>query len=365
MIVFYSILLIYSLLILSFRFGFGKVKTSKAVLEKPSTCFSILIPFRNEEKALPQLLKSLNTINYPSDLYEIIFINDASEDNSVSVIKNSIKNNNYQLINNIRTSNSPKKDALTHAIKQSKYPWIITTDADCVLPKNWLNSFASFIQENEVKFIAAPVAMQLEKGIWTHFQTHDFLALQGITIGAFGLRSPFLCNGANLCYKKTAFNAVNGFEGNTNLASGDDVFLLEKMNKKFPKQTAYLKDEQAIVTTFPVATFQDLKQQRIRWASKANAYKNSLAIFSGFTMLAMSLSLVYSVLSFNLELFTLLFISKFLIDLVLIYPTDMFFKQENSLKTLIWSSFVYPFFTLYIGFLSLFKNYQWKGRKLQ
>jgi cellulose synthase/poly-beta-1,6-N-acetylglucosamine synthase-like glycosyltransferase len=350
---------------LSFRFGFKNVKTSAPDLEKPKTRFSILIPFRNEEKALPRLLKSLNTINYPSDLYEIIFINDASEDNSVSIIRNSIKNNNYQLLNNSRTSNSPKKDALTQAIKQSKNPWIVTTDADCVLPKNWLNSFASFIQKNEIKFIAAPVAMQLEKGFWKHFQTHDFLALQSITIGAFGLKNSFLCNGANLCYEKTAFNTVNGFEGNTNLASGDDVFLLEKINKKFPKQTAYLKDEQAIVITFPVATFQDLKQQRIRWASKSSAYKNTLAIFSGFTMLAMSLLLVYSLLSFKFELFTLLFISKFLVDLVLIYPTDMLFKQENSLKLFFWSSLVYPFFTLYIGFLSLFKNYQWKGRKLQ
>jgi len=365
MIVFYSILLIYILLILSFRFGFEQVKISKNALEKPRTRFTILIPFRNEATALSKLVNSLNTINYPSDLFEIIFINDASEDHSVRIIENSIRNNNYSIINNIRTSNSPKKDALTLAIKQSKNPWIVTTDADCVLPNNWLASFDSFIQKNEVKFIAAPVAMHLEKGFWQQFQTHDFLALQGVTIGAFGLGNPFLCNGANLCYEKKAFNAVDGFAGNTNLASGDDVFLLEKINKQFPKQTAYLKDKEAIVTTFPVTTFQDLKQQRIRWASKSSAYKNSLAIFSGFVMLAMSLLLVYSLLSFRFELFALLFISKFVVDLILIYPTALFFKQEKAFKTFIWSSFVYPFFTLYIGFLSLFKNYQWKGRKLQ
>ena len=355
----------YVILIIAFWLGFNNVNETLVKTAKTQVKFSILIPFRNEAKMLPLLLKSINALTYDKTLFEVLFIDDASKDNSVVLIKKLLdKTINYKILSNQRTSNSPKKDALTLAINQAKNSWIITTDADCILPKKWLNSFAYFIATNDSKFIAAPVQMQLENGFWKQFQTHDFLALQGVTIGAFGLQKPFMCNGANLCYQKEAFFTVNGFEGNTNLASGDDVFLLEKMQATFPKKVHYLKAKDAIVKTFPVATLQELKQQRVRWASKSSAYKNTLAIIAGLIMLAMTLNLILSLFLLQFKLFLILFLVKFSIDLVLLYPTAKFFSQTSSLKTFVFSSFVYPFFTVYISILALFKQYQWKGRKL-
>jgi hypothetical protein len=54
------------------------------------------------------------------------------------------------------------------------------------------------------------------------------LSLQGATIGSFGIGKGFMCNGANLAYKKSLFQELNGFQGNDTIASGDDVFLLQK-----------------------------------------------------------------------------------------------------------------------------------------
>ena len=53
-------------------FGFDKVKTFVRTDEKPKTTFSIIVPFRNEEKNLPKLLKSISNLNYPKELFEII-----------------------------------------------------------------------------------------------------------------------------------------------------------------------------------------------------------------------------------------------------------------------------------------------------
>lgn len=365
MILLFIITASYIALIIAFYIGFNAVAKTATKAIKQQAQFSVLIPFRNEAQMLPLLLKSINALTYDKALFEIIFIDDASDDNSVTLIHNLLnKTIDYTIITNQRTSNSPKKDALTLAINQAKNSWIITTDADCVLPKKWLNSFAHFIAQTDSKFIAAPVVMHLEKGFWKQFQTHDFLALQGVTIGAFGLQKPFLCNGANLCYQKNAFFELNGFVGNSNLASGDDVFLLEKMHGTFPEKVHYLKSKDAIVKTFPVATFQELTQQRVRWASKSSAYKNPLAILAGILMLAMTLSLILSLALLQFKLFLILFLAKFSIDLILLYPTAKFFSQTTSLKTVVFSSFVYPFFTVYISFLALFKKYQWKGRKL-
>ena len=62
---------------------------------------------------------------------------------------------NITIIKNIRKSNSPKKDAIETAIEIAKNDWIITTDADCLVQKNWLNSIDNYIQNTNIKMIAS------------------------------------------------------------------------------------------------------------------------------------------------------------------------------------------------------------------
>jgi len=182
MVVFFIfITLIYVFLIGSFIYGFDKIK-SFTLVDKPSkTKFSIIVPFRNEADNILLLLQSLNTLKYPKQLFEIILVDDASEDNSVELIKGFISENsidydesNILIIENNRISKSPKKDAINTAIQHAKNEWIITTDADCIVPKYWLNSFDYFIQKNTTKFIVAPVA---------YYEVNSFL--QRVAINVF------------------------------------------------------------------------------------------------------------------------------------------------------------------------------------
>ena len=76
-----------------------------------------------------------------------------------------------------------------------------------------------------------------------------------------------MCNGANFGYRKSLFNTLNGFEGNTNIASGDDIFLLEKFIKQDAQKVHYLKSKKAVVSTNPAKDISVLIQQRLRWAS--------------------------------------------------------------------------------------------------
>ena len=53
---------------------------------------------------------------------------------------------NVQLMHADPNSGSPKKDAIQLAIQQARSPWILTTDADCILPSNWFKTYDAFIQ---------------------------------------------------------------------------------------------------------------------------------------------------------------------------------------------------------------------------
>ena len=337
-----------------------------------TTTFSILVPFRNEATEISNLLESISKLQYPKDKYELIFINDESDDDSVAIIEKFFANtqNNSTFINNTRKTNSPKKDAINTAIHQAKFDWIVTTDADCIVPKNWLETFDAFIEEKQPKFIVAPVSYHNSSSFLEQFQLLDFLSLQGTTIGAFGINKPFLCNGANLCYNKQLFFEVNGFEGNTNIASGDDVFLLEKIVHKHPNTIHYLKSNEATVITKPQPTFKQLFHQRVRWAAKSTAYKNWFSKLVSVLVLLINMLLITLFFSSLLgytswQFFMILFATKFIVDLLLLIKTATFFKQQKALKQFLLSSLVYPVFIMFVAIASFKSGYSWKGRQFK
>lgn len=367
-----SITVIYLLLIGSFILGFDRIKLFELSDLKPKTRFSIIVPFRNEERHLPALMTSISTLNYPKDYFEIIFVDDDSHDRSVTVLEAilneiGITPTDIKIIKNIRTTNSPKKDAITLAISQAKYDWIVTTDADSVLPPYWLNSFDEFIQKQHPNLIAAPVTYTNTRGFLQNFQLLDVFSLQGATIGGFGIKKPFLCNGANLAYKKHLFEAVNGFQGNSEIASGDDVFLLEKATRLNADKVQYLKCKHAVVTSSALTSIRDLVEQRVRWAAKSSAYKNLFGKLAGFIILVQNALLICCVFLLAIGIFSvkeLLYVSiiKFSIDFLLIHKAADFFDQKNQLKHYFLASLYYPFFSVYVAFIAVFKGYQWKGR---
>lgn len=363
---------LYCFIIIAFSIGFHLVEDFELKKITQTTKFTVIIPLRNEELSLPTLLKSIQEINYPNELFEIIFVDDASKDGSVKIIERFFANtqNDIKVINNIRKTGSPKKDAINTAIDLSKFDWIITTDADCSLPKNWLSSFDAFIQKKNPKLIVAPVTYTVNNGFLEQFQLLDFLSLQGSTIGGFGINKPFLCNGANLCYNKQAFKEVNGFEGNESIASGDDIFLLEKISESYPKKIHYLKSIEVIVKTEPQHNFKELVNQRVRWAAKSTAYNNPFSKLISIAVVAMNALLVvliftslfgYTSWQFLLFLFTI----KFLVDIILIFKTASFFKQLNVLRHFVISSLLYPFFIMFVMIVSLKSGYSWKGRQFK
>ena len=368
--------LIYCVLILFYYTWFKQLKYFKPdETLKPATHFSVIIPARNEEENIERCVSSILQNDYPENLYEVIVVDDFSDDATAVTIKKMQKHfSNLRLIelkNFVETKlNSYKKKSIETAILNSSYEWIVTTDADCVVSKHWLKLFDNFIQTNDPVFIAAPVRFFNNNSFISIFQCLDFLSLQGITAASVSAGFLSMCNGANLGYKKEAFNAVNGFKGVDNIASGDDMLLMNKIQHPFPNKIGYLFNKEIIVTTPPMPDVKRFINQRIRWASKATSYSDK-KIF-------LVLLLVYI---FNFCLFTLPFIAifdhqlfyywlAFLVlktgcEFIFLFPVAKFFDQR---KLLWWFPLMQPFhivYTVVSGFLGKFGKYEWKGRTVK
>lgn len=176
-----------------------------------------------------------------------------------------------------------------------------------------------------------------------------------------------LCAMGNFAYTKSLFEKLNGFDGNNKIASGDDVFLLQKAASLFPDKVHYLKAEEAIVTTKPTENWKSLFYQRVRWAAKTSSYQSNfgknLGIIVFFGNLSFVVGFFFSVFGILPYPFFVLFaFAKFIIDYILLYKTNQFLSK-SSIKSLVLSSLFYPFFSTTVALYSLFGTYEWKGRR--
>jgi glycosyltransferase involved in cell wall biosynthesis len=370
-IVFIVILFIYSAFIFQLIWGINKVNYFEVTDLQPKIAFTIIVPFRNEEKNLPKLLASLSQLHYPKHLIQFVMVDDFSEDNSVRVYNQwRMANESYDttLLENLHLSYSPKKDALTRAIPIAKHDWIVTTDADCIVNKNWLLTLDIYIQTNHPEMVVGAVMYKTKNNWFHHFQQLDLMSLQGTTIGSFGIGKPFMCNGANFAYTKNFFAEIGGFGGISDKASGDDVLLLQKAVDANKGKVRYLKNSDFIVKTKPENDLFKLFMQRVRWASKTSAYSSTYAKFLAVMVLLMNLSLVVGIwftICGNIDwLFLIIFLIKYLVDYILLYRSNSYLRNGKFFVPIA-SSIIYPLFSSLVGIYSLFGSFRWKGRRFK
>jgi len=365
--------IIYVILILWLLAGLLKESELDLTKMEPKTSFSIIIPFRNESKNLLPLLESIVKIQYPKQLFEVLLIDDESTDNSVRIIEHfcskleGSEQLKIRILSNKRTSASPKKDAISMAIDEATNSWIITTDADVIAPPLWLESYHTMIELNNPKMVCGPVTYSSNKSFVQSYQVFDSLSLQAVAMGSFANANPLLCNGANMGYKKDAFKALNGFQGNTHIASGDDIFLLEKFKKAYPKDIYFLKTDMATVTTKPQNSWSSLVNQRVRWASKTSQQKSSVTKAIGLlvfiTNIWMIVGAILTIFTARfLETYLLFLILKFVVDISLTMACASFFRKKIRSMSFLLNWLLYPIITTIVVFKSFTGTYRWKDR---
>lgn len=367
--VFLGIGLCYVFMLFFIRQGIKKVPIFNDADIKPKYKFSIIIPFRNEANNLNALIHSLDNINYPTSFFEVIFIDDFSEDNSVEIIQDYHWRNpiNFKVLTSLNSEGSPKKRALELGISKAEYDWILTTDADCIVPEFWLKNLNGFVDNNQPDMIIMPVLLKKEKAM--NLELIETLSLQLVTLGTFGLGKPVMSNGANFAFQKSAFITLNGYSGNSQIASGDDMFLLEKFLKSGLKVN-YLKSTEVIVLTTPQNSIKDFIEQRIRWASKTGASNNMLLKFIGIVVLALNLSIVVALLltmfqQVSIICIAMLYIMKTVADLSLVERGYKFFSIKQLVPQIMFGNLYYPFLNIYIAIRSMFGGFTWKDRNFK
>jgi biofilm PGA synthesis N-glycosyltransferase PgaC len=363
---FISVFAIYFLFLILLIVGWNK---SSPLLNKesPALFISVIIPFRNEEKNIPILIETLQALDYPKEKFEVTLIDDHSTDNSLKVAGQAIAN-----LPNFKVITSPsngKKNAIRFGVEVSKGEIIVTTDADCELPIEWLKSINMQFQNQSIKMVVGAVCIRTGSSFFSRLQAIEFSSLIGSAASTLAVGLPTMCNGANLSYRKESFEEVEGFEGNEHIASGDDEFLMRKIVKKFGSQSLiFLKNPNAIVTTNPKASLSHFFNQRIRWAGKwRHSSSGTTKMLAVFVLLLQLLWLVAVCSLFfrpwdNTVL--VLLAVKLILEGFFLYAISRFMRQNFYWNAFLLLQVVHPLYVLLVGILSNVVRPSWKGRSI-
>lgn len=356
----------YCILILSFLAGWIRPGIFTPYKINNFPFISVVIAFRNEEKNIVNLLNDLLLQDYPFDKFEIIMVNDHSDDGSCDTLEIFSSKNVCQIkVLTLEDGNTGKKKAVDTGIKAAQGELIMATDADCRLPKSWISSFVSFyLSNNKPKMVLGLVDLSEEKNFFNLLQNLEFISLIGCGAGAAGIGRPIYCNAANIMFERKVYFEITD-PLNVSIASGDDTFLLHQVKKKYPLQLKVLKSKNAIVTAKSALNLKDFINQRIRWSSKGRYYSDSdiiiTAIVVTLTNIVLMIRMLESVIFFNTAFFYL-FLMKITTDWLMLAPVLNFFNKKKLNLYVPILSVIYPFYIVIIILASVFSDFTWKDR---
>ena len=360
-------LVLYALLIFFYFYHWLRTKEFTPKTES-STFVSVVIAARNEEDNISSLLEALSNQTYSKDFFEVIVVDDFSTDKTVEKLTPFLSDRIHLIQPEVNITESSKKKAIETGIKRAKGKLIVVTDADCIPQKEWLFLMSAFQQKNNAVFIAAPVKLKTYPSLLSIFQSLDFITLQGITAASVKANVHSMCNGANLAYIRSVFFDVGGFAEIDKLASGDDMLLMYKVWKKYPKKVHYLKNKNAIIETEPMHSWKSFFQQRKRWSSKATYYKDwritlvllFVYLFNLYFLVLLAFGIYESQYLITLFLYLL---GKTIIEIPMVYSVAKFYSQQKLIAYFPFLQPLHIMYTVAIGLISQFGSYQWKGRK--
>lgn len=372
-IIIFSVFIIYGLLIFAVTIWWLRLKLFKKTDLLQEVKVSVIVAVRNESENIVNLLNSLLLQDYPADLFEIIIVDDHSTDATPGLVEDFIAAQSTDITIKLITLSdqkvSGKKAAINTGIQSSMGELILITDADCTMNGSWISTIASYFSLHKPKMILGPVRMTDGNHFFGKLQALEFMSLISAAAGSCNAGFPLMANGANIAFTRQAFDECGGYTGNIQFQSGDDMFMMMSIKKKFgPQAIRFLRSADAFVNTPSSSGVKSFVQQRMRWVSKSRGYTDRKLIASSILVYLTNLCLVLTLFAAIINpIFRELFLISYILKMAIDFPLMLSFSRFQRNSSLLW---LFPLmevlnavYTTIIGIAGNTGKYEWKGRR--
>lgn len=367
----FDFILYFAIAILSFRtilFYLGFRLSSKKAKGKSNNNYflSIIVPARNEESHIERTICSLLNIDYPKDKYEIILVNDRSEDRTLEIMQK--YHNESQLIKIVNITSLEQKGnlkgkagALQAGADIANGDLLLMTDADCTVNKDWAKTIANLYSSEKVGMTAGYTLIEgtsffatMQAAQWAYMHT---LASSGI-----GLNQPLGCFGNNVSIRKSLFEKLGGYN-KIKFSVTEDLALLQAVfNSGY--EIRYSCDSSGAVYTLPCLDVKELYHQQQRWSRGGIALGWRAVFFVGSSS-AMWVALVASLACGRYDAFFGMIALRFFSDFLLNIEPLLRLKSTRIIKYFIPAVFFFLFAEVMAPISLINKKVIWKGQEFK
>ena len=329
---------------------------------------SVVVAARNEQAKIQSCLDALAGQDYDKARYEIIIVDDHSSDDTFRVAQEYSENHTGTRIRVIslgfESEQHGKPAAISRGVEAAQGEIILCTDADCIVPSRWVHSMAGCF-EPSVAFVAGPVTEREGKSLSMRLQSLEFLGLLTSAAGLIGSGTPIICNGANIAYRKSAFEKVQGY--GRSKSSCDDETLMQRIITNRVGRVVFNADVHAMVATDTPGSFKEFLSQRTRWAAKRGRYEDPIILLRLITLymffLVLFLAAVGSIMIPALRPVVLgVLILKAVAEFVVLHSGAQLFHSWVPLSYFLIAEVFHVPYIAAAAFIGQIKSIRWKGR---
>jgi cellulose synthase/poly-beta-1,6-N-acetylglucosamine synthase-like glycosyltransferase len=307
-------------------------------------------------------MESMEQLNYPDNLLEIILVDDDSTDATQAVMQHyASRHDNWRVLQHHKDTDAlkGKKGALTQAIQMSRSEIILMTDADCTVPPNWIISTMAYFRP-EVGMILGNSPVIKKPGFLNIYQRFDNLCEAALAAATTAYNKPSHSNARNLAFRKAVFQEVGGYQKIAQLATGDDFFLTQRIRSTTDWCFAYNLNPDSFIPTEEPDWGKRYIHQQLRRNSKAFYLTPPFLVMGGWIALFHLSLLALLLVPSHWGLLGILLALKFGFELIPVWIATRLFNKKDLLKyyPVLWV--IYPIFYLSSQLLGALQKHRWK-----
>ena len=228
---------------------------------------SVCIAARNEEDNIERCLLAFLQQDYPLDKIQLLVGDDDSSDETARVVlKFQSEYPELQLslisIKHTLEGLKGKTNVLAQLFQRAKGEWYFITDADISVSNTWITGMLTVAKEESAEAVSGSTFVE-SNTVFGRFQGLEWMEAFGLLHTADYYKIPVTAVGNNMVVKKSAYDAVGGYE-NIPFSVTEDLALYLALQKKGLKHKQVL-NSQVIAWTQPITSFMTFLKQRKRW----------------------------------------------------------------------------------------------------